>query len=261
MKHFNMNTVLVRTSALLLALMLCMTAFGCSNVQSISNDKQTSHESADELTKGSSLSAKTTEIPEPTVEPTAEPTVEPTPEPTSEPTMEQIPMDVLAPLREPAPTYDYEKIILDLYEHINEGDIIGFANSFAPNIREEHLKSAKNEWNKEHGEYYYNFKHVDVLEIIKLNERYCRPGPDQSCNIDEELLLDTDNFDCYYVKINLDVFTSGGRFSDGELELIITILKEAGDWYVADMRGYMPDHHCDPTWMKFIDDYYDNMDK
>lgn len=167
----------------------------------------------------------------------------------------------LPPLPEPAPTYDYEKTIIDLYEHINEGDIIGFANSFAPNVRELEVKMAESEWNKEHGEYYYNFKHVDVLEIIKVSDRYCRPGPDISCDIDEELLLDTDYFDCYYVKIDLDLFAPGSYYSEGELELIITIVKEADSWYVADIRAYMPDHHCDPDFMKFIDNYYDNMDK
>ncbi len=246
-----------KTLALLLALMLCMTAFGCSSVQSISNDKQTSHESADKLTKGSSLSVKTTEIPEPTVEPTAEPT----PEPTAEPTKEQIPMDVLAPLPEPAPTYDYEQMIIDLFEHINKGDITGFANSFTPTVREEELKEA-NEWNKEHGEYYYNFKHVDILDIAKVNERYCRPDSFNYPQLDD-LLLDTDNFDCYYVQANVDVFDyiPGSWYAAGERGFIVTIIKEAGEWYIGTVMGYDPDNILNPGWMKHIDEYYDNMDK
>lgn len=77
-----MNTVLVRASALLLALMLCMAAFGCSNVQSVNNDKQTSPTPTEELTKRPSDTEEPTATPEPTIEPTAETTDEPTDEPT-----------------------------------------------------------------------------------------------------------------------------------------------------------------------------------
>lgn len=172
-----------------------------------------------------------------------------------------MPIPMLIALPETSPTYDYKKIIIDLFEHINDGDIIGFANCFAPNVRESQVGMASSEWNKEHGEYYYNFKYVNVLEITQLHDRYCRPAPDFSTEIDEELLLDTDNFDCFYVKIDLNVFTPDGYYSDGELELNITILKEDGKWYVSNVAGYCPEHYLDPTWMKFIDNYYDNLVK
>lgn len=247
-----------KTLVLLLALILCMTAFGCSSVQSVSNDKQTSPAPTEELTKRPSVTEEPTE----TLEPTVEPTPEPTTEPTAEPTKEQILTDVLAPLPEPAPTYDYEKTIIDLYEHINEGDIIGFANSFAPNVRELEVKMAESEWNNEHGEYYYNFKHVDILDIAKVNERYCRPDSFNYPQLDD-LLLDTDNFDCYYVQANVDVFDyiPGSWYAAGERGFIVTIIKEAGEWYIGTVMGYDPDNILNPGWMKHIDEYYDNMDK
>ena len=241
MKHFNMNTVLVRTSALLLALMLCMTAFGCSNVRSVSNDKQNAPVSADKMSKDSSISEKVTETPELTAEPT------PIPMPT--------------PLPEPSPTYDYEQMIADLFSHINDGDFLDYANCYAPNVREMEVNMATNEWNLEQKTGVLNFKHVDILVISKLNDRYCRPAPDFSTEIDEKLLLDTDNFDCLYVKVNLDVFTPNEDYSDGEYEFVITTVKENGEWYVANIRAYIPNHHYDPTWMNFIDNYYDSMDK
>ena len=266
MKHFNMNTVLVRTSALLLALMLCMTAFGCSNVRSVSNDKQNAPVSADKMSKDSSISERVTETPEPTAEPTPEPTAEPTPEPKAIPeavaTYGQIPSGIPAALLEPDPTYDYEQMIFDFFGKINKGDFLGLANSFAPVRREDEIKSV-NEWNKEHKEGYFDFKHIDVLGIAKTNERYCRPDTYFLPELDE-FISNTDNFDCYYVHASVDVYK---YFPDdiwrepGERGFIVTIIKQDGEWYIAIVGGYCPENSLDPGWMEYMDNFYDNMDK
>ncbi len=259
-----------KTLALLLALILCMTAFGCSSVQSVSNDKQNSNVSADELTKGSSLTVKTTEIPEPTAEPTVAPTVEPTVEPTAEPTAVpaaeplygQIPSDIPAAPPEPAPTYDYEQMILDLFDYVNKGDIVGLANTFTPALREEELKAA-NDCNKEHNEGYYNFKHVDVLGIAKINERYFRPNTYFLPSEFDDLLLNTDNFDCYYVHANVDVYENKPFLWDaaGERGFVVTIVKKAEEWYLGTVVAYDPELSLEPNWVEYIDNFYDNMDK
>ena len=262
MKHFNMNTVFVRTSALLLALMLCMTAFGCSNVRSVSNDKQNSPVSADIMSKDS-----LTETPEPTAEPTPEPTAEPTPEPKTileaVATYGQIPSGIPAALPEPDPTYDYEQMILNLFDYINEGDIVGYADTFAPSAKELELLAAKNEWNKEHKMDVFNFKHVDVLGIAKINDRYFRPDKYFTPELDE-FFLNTNNFDCYYVHTNLDVYDydpDNGWRIPGERGFVVTIIKEDGKWYTAMLSLYDAELSLEPGWMEYMDNFYDNMDK
>ena len=266
MKHFNMNTAILRTSALLLALMLCMTAFGCSNVRSVSNDKQNSLVAADKMSKDSSISERVTETPEPTAEPTPEPTAEPTPEPKTileaVATYGQIPSGIPAALPEPDPTYDYEQMILDFFGKINKGDFLGLAKSFAPVMREERVK-AVNEWNEEHKYEFYNFKHVDVLGIAKINERYCRPDAYFTPELNK-MLSNTDDFDCYYVHTNVDVheyFPDDVWRRPGERGFVVTVVKQDGEWYIANVGGYSAEHSLEPSWMEYIDNFYDNMDK
>lgn len=251
-----------KTLALLLALILCMTAFGCSSVQSVSNDKQPSPAPTEELTKRPSVTEEPTETLEPTVEPTPEPTTEPTAEPAAEPLYGQIPSDIPAAPPEPAPTYDYEQMILDLFDYVNKGDIVGLANTFTPSLREEELRAA-NDWNKEHNEGYYNFKHVDVLGIAKINERYFRPNTYFLPSEFDDLLLNTDNFDCYYVHANVDVYEIKPFPWDaaGERGFVVTIVKEAGEWYLGTVVAYDPELSLEPMWVEYIDNFYDNMDK
>ncbi len=230
-----------KTLALLLALILCMTAFGCSSVQSVSNDKQNSPAPTDELTKNPSVTEEPTETSAPT------PTAVPTPVPTS------TPVPTLAP--EPSPTYDYEQMIRDLFAHINERKYISYANCYAPTVRDFELKVVKSEWNREQKMDVFNYKHIDVLGIEKLNERYYSPYQDFYSDLNE-LVLDTDDFDSFYVKTNLDVYNPNEHESDGEFGFVVTTVKEDGEWYIGLLWYYDPMRGQDQEWMERWDKFY-----
>ena len=94
------------------------------------------------------------------------------------------------------------------------------------------------EWNFEHKEDVLNIKHADILEISKLDDRY-RSDTFLYASL-AEIFSDTNSYDCYYVRMNLDVYESKNIFVNGENEYVITVVKENGRWYIGTLRRYEP---------------------
>ncbi len=132
----------------------------------------------------------------------------------------------------------HHDLIRNVYDKINDKDWTGYADCYAPSIRQDRLDMVSSEWNMEHNQGILDVKHATILEIAKLDDRYC-PDPYFYPTF-SNIFSDTSAYDCYYVRADLDVYTPKKNFVNGINEHVITIVKENGEWYIGAMCRYEP---------------------
>lgn len=122
-------------------------------------------------------------------------------------------------------------LIASLWQYINEGDWLAWANLYTPVEREDRLNLVQNEQNLQNHIGILTITHVNMIEVLRVDNSYA-PW------IYSELHPYYDSEStcaCYRVRLDLSVAEDNGYYVSGECYQLIVLVKDGEGWGVGAM--------------------------
>lgn len=130
--------------------------------------------------------------------------------------------------------YAKTQMIQDHFNCINNNNWTGWANYYAPSVKDSYMDFVTNDNCQENNIGILTVKTVDILSVDQVSNEYAPYYPELKS------FFESNNYECYVVNMDITTEEETEYFSDGIVQRLVILVNENGEWGIGASCEYEP---------------------